>query len=71
MYLALASEPEKWRANYREFFKYPIEGQLFGGIRIATNQGMIIGNERFTAEIEKLTGRRMTTKNGETCWLAE
>ena len=30
-----------------------------------------LGNERFTAEIESLTGRRMTTKNGASCKLAE
>ncbi|OQK18776.1 transposase [Methyloprofundus sedimenti] len=62
LYLALASEPEKRRANYRDLFKYPVEGQLLEDIRIAANKGMVLGNERFTAEIESLTGRRMTAK---------
>ena len=62
LYLALASEPEKRRTNYRELFKYQIEGQLLEDIRIATNQGMVLGNERFTIGIESSTARRMTAK---------
>ncbi|OQK18623.1 hypothetical protein AU255_12670 [Methyloprofundus sedimenti] len=31
-------------------------------IRIAAKKGMVLRNERFTAEIERLTGRRMTAK---------
>ncbi len=34
LYLALASEAEKSRSNYRELFNYPIEGQLLEDIRI-------------------------------------
>ena len=62
LYLALANEPEKRQTNYRELFKYQIDRQLLEDIRIATNQGMVLGNERFTTEIESLTGRRMAAK---------
>jgi len=62
LYLALASKSEERCANYRELFKYQVEGKLLEEIRVATNQGMVLGNERFTEEIESLTGRRMTAK---------
>lgn len=71
MYLALSSESKGRQANYRELFTYQVQGQLLKDIRIATNQCMVLGNEQFTAEIESLTGRRMTEKNGASCWLAE
>ena len=61
MYLALARDSTERQKNYRELFKYQIEGQLLEDIRSATNQGMVLGNERFTAAVESLTGRRMTT----------
>jgi putative transposase len=31
-------------------------------IRLATNKGMALGNERFAAEVESLTGHRMTAQ---------
>ena len=62
LYLALASESKERQAIYRELFKYQVEEQLLEDIRFATNKGMVLGNERFTAEIESLTGRRMTAK---------
>ena len=62
LYLSLASEAKERRENYRELFKHQVEGQLLEDIRVATNQGRVLGNERFTAEVESLTGRRMTAK---------
>lgn len=62
MYIALASESKERRENYRELFKYQVEGKLLEDIRTVTNQGMVLGNERFTEEVEVLTGRRMTAK---------
>ena len=62
LYIALASESKERRENYRELFKYQVEGKLLEDIRTATNRGMVLGNERFTVEVESLTGRRMTAK---------
>lgn len=62
LYLALGSEPIGMQSNYRELFKYHVEGKLLEDIRFAANKGMVLGNERFEAEVESLTGRRMTAK---------
>jgi putative transposase len=62
LYLALANTPKIRQENYRELFKYELEDELLENIRFASNQGMALGNERFKAEIESLTGRRMTAK---------
>ena len=62
LYLALDSEPKERQSNYRELFKYHVEGSLLEDIRLATNKGLALGNERFEMEVERLTGRRMTAK---------
>ena len=62
LYLALGSEPKERQSNYRELFKYHVEGSLLEDIRLATNKGLALGNERFEMEVERLTGRRMTAK---------
>jgi len=62
LYLALANNKKIRQENYRELFKYQLEDELLEDIRLASNQGMALGNERFKAEIESLTGRRMTAK---------
>jgi len=62
LYLALGSEPIERQSRYRELFKHHIEGKLLEDIRLAANKGMAFGNGRFEAEIESLTGRRMTAK---------
>ena len=62
LYLALGSGAIERQLNYRELFKYHVEGKLLEEIRSAANKGMALGNERFEAEIESLTGRRMTAK---------
>ena len=62
LYLALGSGAIERQLNYRDLFKYHVEGKLLEDIRSAANKGMALGNERFEAEIESLTGRRMTAK---------
>ncbi len=60
-------DQSKLKSNFTltpDLIKYQIERQLLEDIRIATNQGMVLGNERFTAEIESLTGRRTAKKFG-------
>jgi putative transposase len=62
LYLALGSGAIARQLSYRELFKYHIDGKLLEDIRLAANKGMVLGNERFEAEVESLTGRRMKAK---------
>ena len=59
-YLALGRDAIKRQANYRDFFKNHVDGEILGSIRDSVNKGFVFGNSRFEAEIESLTGRRMT-----------
>jgi putative transposase len=62
LYLALGSEPIEGQPNYRELFKYHVEGKLLKDIRFAANKGMALGNGWVEEEIESLTGWRMIAK---------
>jgi putative transposase len=62
LYSALGSNPKTRQSHYRKLFKCHVEGKLLEEIRIAANKSMTLGNERFAAEVESLTGRRMTAK---------
>ncbi|KJV06492.1 REP-associated tyrosine transposase, partial [Methylocucumis oryzae] len=62
VYLALGKDTNERQANYRDLFKHPIEGKLLQDIRLAINKSMALGSEQFKAEIEHLSGRRMTPK---------
>lgn len=46
---------------YRELFKCHLDNEGLTQIRKAVNQGMALGNDRFKQEIERLSGRRVTT----------
>lgn len=63
LFLALGSESKERQSNYHELFKYHVEGEFLEAIRLAINKGLVLGNERFEAEVERLTGRRMMAKN--------
>ena len=62
LFLALGSESKERQSNYRELFKYHVEGEFLEAIRLAINKGLVLGNERFEMEVERLTGRKMTAK---------
>lgn len=59
IYCELGSTLEACAASYRELFKGQLDKPLLNTIRQATNQGMVLGNERFKVEIERLTERRV------------
>lgn len=59
-YSALGKTTEERAIAYRELFKGQIGGNLETQIRVATNRGMVLGNDRFKQDIEKLSGRRVT-----------
>ena len=61
-YLALGLSKKERLENYRELFKTHIDTELLKEIRESVNKGLALGNERFTTEIEALTGRRITPR---------
>lgn len=62
VYLALGKDSKERQTHYRDLFKHHIEGKLLQDIRLAINKSMALGSEQFKAEIEHLSGRRMTPK---------
>ncbi len=61
-YLALGLSKKERLENYRELFKTHIDTELLKEIRESVNKDLALGNERFTTEIEALTGRRITPR---------
>lgn len=58
-YLRLGKDVAEREENYRELFKYHVDGQLIKDLREATNKGMALGSERFKEEIEFNYKRRV------------
>ena len=58
-YLALGTTDKVRQANYRELFKHHVEGKLLHDIRQASNKGLALGNARFIADVEAMTGKRL------------
>jgi putative transposase len=56
LYLSLAGTQEQRQFAYRQKFAEKIEGKLLENIRLATNKGLVLGNESFVAQVESLTG---------------
>ena len=61
LYLKLSFQQETRAKRYQALFKYHIQEEELGRIQSATHSDMAQGNERFKEEIEKLTGRRVTS----------
>jgi putative transposase len=57
-YLALGSTCGFRTAAYRRLFKEELDRKLVSEIRLAANTGLALGNDRFKAEVERLTGQR-------------
>ncbi len=58
LYLALGSEPSERRETYRALFCGALEDAPLAAVRLALNQSQPLGNDRFYAEIETVTGHR-------------
>jgi len=56
-YRALGNTPFQRGAAYREFFQAQLADKLNDDIRAAVNQGLVLGTDRFRAEVEQLTGQ--------------
>lgn len=59
-YLALGKTAAGRMASYRGLFAAHVDGPLLDEIRQSINKGLALGHERFAAQIEALTGQRVT-----------
>ena len=62
VYLGLAKQDEERLVAYQSLFKAHIDQDTLESIRAATNKGLALGSERFKAQVEALTGRRVTAR---------
>lgn len=59
-YLSLGKTKEERLENYRALFKAHVSAELLKEIRDSVNKGLALGSDRFKAQIEALTDRRVT-----------
>jgi putative transposase len=59
LYQGLGKSNAERQSAYRELFKYHVDGKLLDDIRQSANKGLVLGSERFVAEVEALTGERL------------
>ncbi len=62
LYLALARDAENRREIYRGLFRAHLDHAAINDIRLALNQSQPMGDSRFHATIEKMTGIRREAK---------
>ena len=59
IYTRLGINEQERQLVYRKLFAHQVEGKLLDDIREATNKGSALGNGKFFADIERLTGQRL------------
>ena len=57
-YLALGNTPTARMSAYRQFLAEQLSAKVITDIRDALYTGLVLGNDRFIAEVEELTGQR-------------
>jgi putative transposase len=62
LYLALGQTAKQRQSAYRALFRAQLDADPIGDIRLALNQNQPLGNARFYARIEKVTGQRREPK---------
>ena len=62
LYRALGREDKDRQAAYRALFRAQLDRAAIDDIRLALNQSQPLGNERFYAKIEQMTGIRREAK---------
>lgn len=62
LYLAIGRSDVERQAAYRDLFRAQLDGKAIDDIRLALNQNQPLGNSRFYARIEALTGQRREAK---------
>lgn len=58
LYQSLGNTDQERQSAYRSLFRTELDREAIDDIRLAINQDQPIGNERFLAKIEKMTGVR-------------
>jgi REP-associated tyrosine transposase len=58
LYLGLGNSKLERVKNYRLLFESELDKNLVSDIRYATNKGLILGTDKFKAEVATLTGHR-------------
>ena len=61
VYQQLGASVRERTKVYRELFRGHLDDGQLREIRQATQQGMVLGGDRFKQEVERLAGRRATT----------
>jgi putative transposase len=61
VYRALGDTIKECADAYQALFLGHIDSDQLAQIRHASNKGMVLGNDRFKKEVERLTGRRVTS----------
>jgi putative transposase len=62
LYLALGRDDKARQAAYRDLFRAQLDSKAIDDIRLALNQNQPLGNSRFYAKIEAMTGQRREAK---------
>ena len=62
VYLPLGREVNERRATYRGLFRALLVRECINDMRLTLNQNQPLGNARFYAEIEAVTGQRRETR---------
>ncbi len=65
LYLALGKTKEERQIAYQALFKGRMESAVLETIRNATNKGWVLGDNRFTEEIEAMANRRLSVSSHE------
>ncbi|MEE9346530.1 MAG: hypothetical protein V3U88_13065 [Methylococcales bacterium] len=63
LYRHLGTNAAERQCAYRQLFRAAIERSDLDVIREATNQGWVLGNNRFRERIERLSGRRSAPRS--------
>ena len=58
LYAALGADPETRQAAYRELFRQHVDGDALKEVRVALNQEVVLGSERFREQIGRALSRR-------------
>jgi len=62
IYQSLGKTEKERQREYRALFSAHIDGALLDEIRKSAQKGLALGGEWFTRQIEKLTGKRVTSR---------
>ncbi len=62
LYLALGKDDKTRQAAYRSLFRAELDNEAISDIRLALRQNQPLGNSRFYAKIEAMTGQRREPK---------